>query len=89
MNQRTKRSTPELRPKAASILGIPGFLSCPATGFRNSGVENREAQPMSHCSHQLICEGVGDALRDQNMLYRKSLPGMDWDRCQDMECAGS
>lgn len=33
---------------------------------------------MSYCSHQHICEWVGDALRGQNMLYRKSVPGMDW-----------
>lgn len=38
-----------------------------------------------------ICEGVGmlASLRDQNMLYRKSLPGMDQDTCHAVEWAGS
>lgn len=34
-----------------------------------------------------MCGGEGHStpLRDQNILYGKSLPGMDWDRCQEVE----
>lgn len=68
MNHGTKRSTPRLSPKAASIQGTPGvsILSC-LTGSPIPGDGARGAQPMSWCSRQHICEGVGDALGPQEI----------------------
>lgn len=93
MNHGTERSTPRLSPKAASIQGTPGvsILSClhrfpQSWGWSQGSPANELVFTPAHMGGGGGCSG---SPRDQNMLYRKSLPGMDWDRCQEGEWAGS
>lgn len=69
MSHETKRNTPGLSPEQLQDRGLPWLLCpfLPSLVPLNTGDGARGAQPMSWCSRQHICEGVGDALCPQEI----------------------
>lgn len=82
---------PRPYPRIAPGMGTPGFsLSMPALSPPELGIEpGISANQLVFAPASCICEGVRMLCipRDQNMLYRESLPGMGQDRCQEVEWA--